>query len=162
MRIGDICTRRVIQIDPGTSLLEAANTMRRQQVGALVVTEQRDNLPSPIGIVTDRDIVVAVIAAGVNPQSLAVCEVMARSLATCGERDELFDVIELMRKRGIRRLPVVDAAGALIGMITADDIVGAVAEHLSELAKALVSEESMEMHRYRASETDETACANAS
>ncbi len=144
MRIADICTRHVIHIPSNISLREAASTMRSQQVGALIVVEQSDGKCKPVGIITDRDIVVAAIAEGLNPDSLTVADVMATSLVCCSENADLFEIIALMRLRGIRRIPVLDADDSLAGLVTADDIIGAVAEHLSELARAVVSEEAIE------------------
>ncbi|HEX6834054.1 MAG TPA: CBS domain-containing protein [Rudaea sp.] len=147
MRIADICSQHVICIEPGASLSEAAALMRRQQVGALVVTDPDRHPRQPFGIVTDRDIVVGVVAAQVGTEALTVADVMARSLATCRGDDDLFDVVRLMRTRGVRRLPVVDAQGLLVGIVTADDLVGALADHLSTLAGLLVNEEAMEERR---------------
>ena len=145
MRISDICTRRVVEIRSGASVREAAETMRKRHVGALVVVDQPNGERIPIGIVTDRDIVVAVVAPGVDPQSLTVGDVMSRNPATCAENEDLFDAIETMRKRGVRRLPVLNPKGGLAGIVTIDDIYGALSAHMGELSHALSREQVREM-----------------
>jgi CBS domain-containing protein len=146
MRIADICTRNVIHIGALASVREAAEAMRRHHVGALVVVDQPNGERIPVGILTDRDIVVSVIAAGVDPAAVAVGDVMSRNPATCGEDEDVFDAIETMRERGVRRLPVLNAKGGLAGMLTVDDVHGVLSTHLSELGRALVREQVREMH----------------
>jgi CBS domain-containing protein len=145
MRIADICTTQVAHIGPDASVREAAETMRKRHVGSLVVIEQPDGERVPIGIITDRDIVVAVVAANVDADTLFVADVMTRHLATCNEDQELFDAIGVMRLRGVRRLPVLDAKGGLAGLLSADDIYGALGSHLRELGHALTREQVREM-----------------
>lgn len=147
MRISDICTRKVVQIGAGASVRDAAQTMRKSHVGALVVVDQPDGEYVPIGMVTDRDIVVAVVARGVDPLSLTVGDVMTREPATCAADEDLFDAIETMRKRGVRRLPVLNPTGGLAGIVTTDDIYGALSAHMGELSQALSREQVREMER---------------
>ena len=144
MRIADICTRDVVQIGPDAPLREAAETMRRRHVGALVVTEQPNGEQIPLGIITDRDIVLAVVAPAVTPEALTTADVMTRDLATCSEDEELFDAIQTMRKRGVRRLPVLNARGGLAGIVAADDIFTALGTHLRDLSQVLGHEQARE------------------
>ena len=148
MLVRNICTRPVVQVSRNASLREAAQLMQRQQVGALVVVDAAGAHPVPLGVITDRDIALAVVAADSDRDLVPVGQVMAPKPATCREEDDLFDVIALMRKRGIRRVPVVDPHGVLTGLVAADDVVGALAEHLGELARALVSDELLEQRRH--------------
>ncbi len=145
MRIADICTRHVVLIAAEASLDEAAETMRTHHVGALVVTEQPNGERIPVGIITDRDIVLAVVAAGVAPKTLTAGDVMTHPLATCSEDQELFDAIQTMRERGVRRLPVLNAKGGLVGMVAADDIFGALGTHMRDLSQVLGHEQAREM-----------------
>lgn len=145
MRIGEICTRNVVRIEPGQSLRAAAELMRKRHVGSVVVVDEPDGERAPVGIITDRDIVLAVVAPGVDPAVLTVGDVMTRALATCAESDDVFGAIEAMRRRGVRRLPVLDDKGVLAGMVSADDIYGALGVHLQELAQALTREQAREM-----------------
>lgn len=145
MRISDICTRNVAHITAAASVREAAEAMRKKHVGALVVIDQPNGERIPIGVVTDRDIVVAVVAPGIDPQAVTVGDVMSRPPATCSEDEEIFDAIETMRHRGVRRLPVLNAKGGLAGMLSTDDIYGALSTHSGELSHALTSEQVHEM-----------------
>ena len=145
MRIADICTRDVIHVDAGLSVQDAAQLMREKHIGTLVVVEQPNSERIPIGIVTDRDIVVSVIAADVDVQTLSVGDIMQRQLATCTESQELFDAVQTMRVRGVRRLPVLNGQGGLSGLLSADDIISALSAHLRELAHAMTRGQVHEM-----------------
>jgi CBS domain-containing protein len=133
MRIAEICSRDIACIDAAASVRQAASEMRRRHTGCLVVVDRRDAERVPRGVVTDRDIVVEVIAPGIDPNVLSVGDVMARPVATCREDDKLFDAVETMRLRGVRRLPVVGARGELVGLVSADDIMSALGLCLREL-----------------------------
>ena len=140
MAVGEICNREVVVIGRPASVVEAAQLMRSHHVGDLVVIEERDGRNFPVGIVTDRDIVVEVVAAGVNPQALRVGDIMGQELATVRESEGLFEALRYMRDRGVRRMPVVGGAGELVGILTMDDVLSLLAEEMTELAK-LVSHE---------------------
>jgi CBS-domain-containing membrane protein len=124
MAVGEICNHVVVTADMTLSVTDAAQLMRRHHVG----------------IVTDRDIVVEVVAAGVNPDALNVGDIMGPDMATVRESDGLFEALRHMRDKGVRRMPVVDSAGGLVGILTLDDLLSLLAEELTELAK-LVSRE---------------------
>lgn len=133
MRIAEICARDIACIDQEASVRQAATEMRRRHTGCLVVVDRRDTDRVPRGIVTDRDIVVEVVAPGIDTNVLTVGDVMSRPLSTCREDDKLFDAIEVMRLRGVRRLPVVGARGELVGLVSANDIMSALGLCLREL-----------------------------
>ena len=146
MKVGEICTRRVILVREGVSVREAAREMRRCHVGSLVVVDKPDGGPVPIGIITDRDIVLAVVAAAADSERIRVGDVMSRDVATCFEDDSLFDAVQTMRRRGVRRLPVLHRKqGSLIGVVTADDIYGVIGTHMAELSRALKHEQANEV-----------------
>lgn len=145
MNISDICTRSVVHIDADQSVHAAAELMRKRHVGSLVVIEKPDGEHVPVGIITDRDIVLAVIAPGIDAGVLTVGDVMSRRLASCSEGDDLFDAIATMRRHGVRRLPVLNGKGGLAGVVSADDIYGALGMHLQELSQALTREQVREM-----------------
>lgn len=149
MRISEICTREVVHIHATASVREAAETMRRQHVGTLVVVDQPNGERVPVGIVTDRDIVVSVVAAGVDPQSLTVGDIMSRPPATCSDDEDIYDAIQTMCHRGVRRLPVLNAKGGLAGMLSTDDIHRALSTHANELGRALSREQALEMKARR-------------
>jgi len=154
MRIKEICSRVVVVAEPGTDLREAARLMRDHHVGALVVIEGSDGDKRPIGIVTDRDIVVAVVAAmDVQPETLSVGDVMTRNLVVAEESVGVFEAVDLMQDHGARRLPVVDAAGRLVGIITLEDVLRMVAGELTALAIAAQRSLAREARERRAIET---------
>jgi CBS domain-containing protein len=145
MRIADICTRNVVEVPADLSVREAARLMREQHVGTLVVTEKPNGERVPRGIVTDRDIVISVVAAEVDPGGVTVGDVMSAPPVTCREDQELFDAVQKMRGHGVRRLPVVNAQGGLSGLVAADDVFAALGTHMSELGHALTREQVREM-----------------
>ncbi|OFZ72566.1 MAG: hypothetical protein A2W04_06290 [Betaproteobacteria bacterium RBG_16_64_9] len=149
MNIGHFCTRYVVFAYPGTSLGEAAQLMRDHHVGSLVVAKEGDPGRAPIGIITDRDIVVEVLAAGVDYRPLTVGEVMSRELVTAREEESALDVLGVMRQRGIRRIPVVNAAGALTGIVTIDDLLAITAEELDHVVKAIAGGQYREVRTRR-------------
>jgi CBS domain-containing protein len=140
MAVGEICNREVVIAEKMLSVVDAAQLMRKHHVGDLVVVEEKDGRKHPIGIVTDRDIVVEVVAAGVNPEALNVGDIMGPEVATVRESAGLFEALRYMRDKGVRRMPVVDSTGGLVGILTLDDLLSLLAEEMTELAK-LVSHE---------------------
>ena len=140
MAVGEICNREVVIAKKALSVVDAAQLMRKHHVGDLVVVEERNGRRHPVGIVTDRDIVVEVVAAGVNPDALKVGDIMGPEVATVRESEGLFEALRYMRGKGVRRMPVVDRDGGLVGILTLDDLLGLLAEEMTELAK-LVSHE---------------------
>ncbi len=110
MALGEICNREVVITDKSASVVEAAQLMRIHHVGDLVVVEERNGRNFPVGIVTDRDIVVEVVAAGVSPEALKVGDVLGPEVATVRESEGLFDALRYMRDKGVRRMPVVGGA----------------------------------------------------
>lgn len=135
MRIGEICTREVVFCEPDTSVIEIARLMRNHHVGDLVVAEKGRAGLEPIGLVTDRDLVVKVLAEGVAPETLTAADLMTRRVVTAPESADVHEAIERMRSEGIRRLPVVDDGGALVGVLSSDDLSELLAEELTDLAR---------------------------
>lgn len=145
MRAAEICTRHVVSITTSASIREAALRMRSHHIGALVVADQPNGERVPVGVITDRDIAIAVVAAGIDPDSLTVADVMSRDVATCTESEDLFDIIATMLARSVRRLPVLNDKGGLAGMVSADDVYGALSTHLHMLSHALSRAQVREM-----------------
>lgn len=147
MKIGEICSREVIVMDRGESVPEAVGLMREQHVGDVVVTESRPGGTVPVGILTDRDILIEVVARSVPLDSLAVKDVMSFDLLTVGEGDSEADALAAMRRKGVRRAPVVDARGALVGIVSVDDIIEVLAEQLGSIAALISREQQQERQR---------------
>lgn len=135
MRIGEICTVQTIFCKRDETVQGAALLMRKHHVGDLIVVDQPDGEPIPAGMITDRDIVVSVIALGLDPSSLLVGDIMSDDLLTVSEDDDVYETIERMRFRGIRRVPVVNNAGGLTGIVSVDDLLEFLAEEMGELAR---------------------------
>jgi CBS domain-containing protein len=151
MPIGELCNREVVIIEAQAPVEEAAILMRDRHVGDLVVVEQRAGQPVPVGMLTDRDIVVEVLAEKVDPQSVVVRDIMSTSLFTAREDDELVDVVTSMRGHGVRRMPVVNAQGGLEGILAADDVLELLAEQMNGLAGLAAVEQRRERQRSVAS-----------
>jgi CBS domain-containing protein len=147
MNVGEICSRVVAVAESGTPVQEAAKRMRDHHIGALVVTEGGAEARRPIGILTDRDLVVEVVAAGVDYRTLTVGDIMSERPATTKESASLFEVIAQMRGGGVRRLVVVDAKGHLLGIVAMDDLIPVLAEEMSALAQAIRMEQRRETQR---------------
>jgi CBS domain-containing protein len=135
MDIGQIATVETVFCKRHDSVQDAALLMRKSHVGDLVVVDQGSGELVPVGIVTDRDIVVSVIALGLDPSSLQVGDIMTDELLTAEEHDDVYETIERMRARGIRRVPVVSPAGGLTGIVSADDLLEFLADEMSELSR---------------------------
>jgi CBS domain-containing protein len=147
MNVGEICSRVVVVAESGTPVQQAAKLMRDHHIGALVVTDGSAEGRRPVGVVTDRDMVVEVLAADVNYRTLTVGDIMSERPATIKETAGLFEVIAQMRSGGVRRLVVVDADGRLLGIVAMDDLIPVLAEELSSLAQAIRVEQRREAHR---------------
>lgn len=147
MKVGEICNREVIVVDREAAILEAAQLMRRRHVGDVVVTEEREGARFPVGILTDRDIVVELLAEQIPLDALAVGDAMSFELLTVGEEEEVMDAIQRMRGRGVRRAPVVDPGGALAGILAVDDLIELIAEQLGDLVKLIGNEQQREVQR---------------
>jgi CBS domain-containing protein len=145
MAIGEICNREVVFARRDNTVKEAAQLMREYHVGDLVVVDQSDGRQVPSGILTDRDIVVGVVAKGLEPDALRVGDVMGAELVLARETDGVSETIELMRSKGVRRVPIVDARGGLVGIVTADDILDLLAEEMTALAKMISREQRREV-----------------
>ena len=144
MRIGDICTVQTVFCTRDETIQGAALLMRKHHVGDLVIVEQLEGERVPIGILTDRDIVVSVIALGLDPTSLLVGDVMSDDLLTTTEDDDVYETIERMRFRGIRRVPVINSKGGLIGIVSVDDLLEFLAEEMGELSRISPHQQSFE------------------
>jgi CBS domain-containing protein len=138
----DFCSHRVVIASRGETLHDAAQRMREEHVGCVVVADDRpDGSRVAVGILTDRDIVVGVLArADQHVHKLTVGDVMTSNVVTARENDSLDDVLKRMRRFGVRRLPVVDDEGALAGIISFDDLVEYVQEQVSDLAALVMRE----------------------
>jgi CBS domain-containing protein len=136
MKIGHFCNTNVTCIERTGTVREAAKIMRARHVGDLVVVGRSGSGSVPCGIITDRDIVVSVVAKAIDPEAVTVEEVMTGELVLGHETDEVSTTAAVMRTKGVRRIPVVNERGELVGIVTADDIIDQLAQSLSAVAAA--------------------------
>ncbi len=144
MAIGEVCNRDVVVVKKDESALDAALLMRRFHVGDLVVIEEEGGQRIPVGILTDRDIVIEAVAEDVNSRELTVGDIMSADLVTVNEDEDIVDTVKMMRANGIRRVPVVDRSGVLVGIVTVDDLIELLAEVLDDLTKLIRREQKRE------------------
>ena len=144
MAIGAICVREVLSSYLATTAQEAARLMRQHHVGDLVVVDAPNGRRVPVGIVTDRDLVISVVATGLDPAVFTLGDLLTQELVTGREEEGIFEAIQRMRKHGVRRMPVVDAQGTLVGIVSVDDLIQLLAEELSELGKLISREQTRE------------------
>jgi CBS domain-containing protein len=144
MNIGEICTREVVLAKRDTTALAAARLMRHYHVGNLLVVDDSNGHSRPIGIVTDRDLVTEIMAEGVDPDSVNIGELVTRKLVTVSEAEGVFETVQRMRLEGIKRMPVVDDQGALVGIVTVDDLIEVLAEEMTALSKIYTAEQKQE------------------
>jgi CBS domain-containing protein len=144
MAVGEFCSRDVVMAERNSPVPELARLMREYHVGDVVVVDSAGT-PTPVGIVTDRDIVVEVMAEGVPADSVTAGDIMSADVVTARENDGLWDTLRRMRSGGVRRVPVVDPEqGRLVGIISADDILELLSEELTALAHISPRERSHE------------------
>jgi CBS domain-containing protein len=144
--IGRLCQREVAVVDAEQSITEAARLMRERHVGCLVVVEPGADPGSRrvVGILTDRDIVVSVVAKEAEPRSLKVGDVMTRNPLLAGEGDPLDAVLTFMGEAGVRRVPVVGPRGALVGVLSLDDVLQKMAHQLASVSGSIRREQRTE------------------
>ena len=131
--IGDMCTKPVVTVAPDASVLEAARLMKSKNVGALVIA----NAGKPLGILTDRDIAVGVVAAGSDPATTKVADAMHAAPAVIRENEGFFDTVKMLGAKGVRRLPVVNKTGKLVGIIALDDVLMLLGDEMTQVSTAL-------------------------
>lgn len=144
MDVDLICNHNVATISKTEGVVDAAALMRDQHVGNLIVVERRGEANTPIGILTDRDIVVGVLAKRVAPDGVTVDDAMTRNPLTVREDASIEFALREMRRYGVRRAPVVRANGDLVGVIAVDDIIQHLALQLSRLADVIRLEQDAE------------------
>lgn len=139
MNIGSICTRRLVAVDSASTLVQAAGLMRDQHVGALIVTSQTPEGACVTGIVTDRDLVVDVLARGLNANGIQVGELASDELASVPEEADVSAAIAVMESHGVRRALVIDSAKHVTGIVSLDDLMDECAKELAGLARVIRS-----------------------
>lgn len=133
MPIADVCSRKVAIIDRRSKVTEAAQVMREAHVGDVIVCEGEQR--RPIGILTDRDIVVGLVAMRIDPETVQVDDVMTPTLITINEDQGVYETIQLMERYGVSRLPVVSRDGVLIGVVSSADLLELLSREIGSLSR---------------------------
>lgn len=149
MIVLDACNREVITLEQDGNLIEAAKLMRQHHVGDIVVVKMKDNKRIPVGIVTDRDVVIEVVATELDPNVITVGDIMPQNLLVVKEDADLHEAIQLMATRGVRRLPVVNNKAELVGIVSLDDLLGITANIIGNFAKLVTKEQKNESKNRR-------------
>ncbi len=146
MNVAEVCQQNVVTVRPFDELTGAAQLMREKHVGYLIVVEPafEEGTFKPIGVLTDRDLVVSVIARATNPQGLSVGDVMTRDPVVAVEEESIADALTKMRRIGVRRLPVVGSHGQLTGVLSLDDVIDSLVGQLQEVAGSIRTEQAVE------------------
>jgi signal-transduction protein with cAMP-binding, CBS, and nucleotidyltransferase domain len=144
--IGEICNRDVVTVDRKASVYEAARLMRDHHVGSLIVVDPTSANPArPLGIVTDRDLVIEIMAKEAPEEALLTGDLMGPELLTGRETDGVWETILRMRAMGVRRMPVVTAEGSLAGILSMDDLLQFLAGELTDLVRLIRREHKREV-----------------
>lgn len=149
MTIGAICNHAVITLEANATVLEAATLMRQHHVGDVVVVKNHQGKQVPVGIVTDRDIVIDLVATELDCKVITVGDIMVTNLAVAKTSAGVLEVIQLMASKGVRRLPIVGDNSELVGIVTLDDLLLLLAKELGALTKLVAREQKNEAARRR-------------
>lgn len=132
MLVEDICQRDVVSVAREAAIRDAARLMRENHVGDVVVVDAERR---PLGIVTDRDLVIEVLAREVEPESICAGDLVAADrLHVARLKDPVLSALETMSDKGVHRLPVVDAAGELAGIVSSDEMLALLSRYLEAMS----------------------------
>lgn len=144
MTVSLICNHNVATISPDQDVVEAAVRMREEHVGDLIVVEHRGDKRVPIGILTDRDIVVGIVAKGISADAVKVAEAMSAQLLSVHKDNGVEFALREMRRVGVRRVPVTGDAGELVGVLSIDDVIDHLGAQLARIADIIRFEQAAE------------------
>jgi CBS domain-containing protein len=144
MLIKAICNPEAVSCGSATTALEAAALMRKHHIGDLVVVGEPTADQVPLGVVTDRDIVVEVLGNGLDPATTRVSSILRKPVVVAHDSEDVAQVIDRMKVQGVRRMPVVDRGGRLVGIVTLDDLLRLVAADLDALVDLVSRQQNRE------------------
>lgn len=137
MTTGKFCTRDTIVASEDATIVEVAKLMREHHIGDVLIVREEDGQKIPSGILTDRDLVIEILAQELSPDDVSAGDIMSYELVTAYEDDSLWDTLQRMRTKGVRRIPVLNARGGLVGILALDDILELLSDELAALAKTV-------------------------
>lgn len=147
MQIGELCSRDVVFAQESATPAQLARLMREHHAGCVVITRDVGDVRRPVGIITDRDIVIELIAKDAPMDSCTAGDIMTLELVTAKETDDVADIFQTMRQKGVRRVPVVDTRSSLVGIISADDLIDYIREQVTDLVALIGREQRKEKLR---------------
>lgn len=147
MSLRQYCDNEVSLLTQDSSILEAAQVMRKNHVGEVIIVEHQKAKTIPLGIVTDRDLVIEIMAMEVDVEKINLGSIMCFELITVSDDTSLNDALEIMQINGIRRAPVIDGSGALIGLINIESILKILTQDMTKLLKLFNTEKRIEKTR---------------
>lgn len=140
MPISDCCNIGVVSCEVDTSLPEVAALMRKHHVGDVIVVESKDGMRMPVGIITDRDIVIETVALQLDANVFTAGDMMSAPIVSVPENEGFIETLRLMRNHKVRRMPVVTATGTLFGIVTADDIINLLVMEMSMMTSTIAEQ----------------------
>ena len=145
MTVGAFCSRIVVYVGEDESIIEAAKLMREHHTGSVVVVkDSKRGAFDAVGMITDRDLVIEVLAEDVDVDSVSVKDVMSPEPIIASEKDSLSDTLKRMRDRGVRRVPVTDREGQVVGVLSVDDVLSLLASELTDIDSLILREQERE------------------
>lgn len=123
----------VVFVDKDMPIVEIAKLMRNRQVGDVIVTKVIGGKSKPVGMITDRDLVVNVLAEKKSADTMRAADLMTQPITVAYDTDGIYDLIKTMKKEGIGRLPIVDANGTLLGIVTAKKLLQLISQEFNDL-----------------------------
>ncbi len=147
MNVGELCVRRAVVIRENETALVAARLMRDEHVGCLVVVSEDRTGAKPVGMVTDRDLTLRVLAEDQGAGSVAVGRVMSKDVLTAVETDGVYETLERLRKKGVRRVAVTDRDNRMVGILTVDDVLDFINDEMGAVIRLFRTEQEHERAR---------------
>ena len=149
MLLKNLCTTDVAVCTRDTTLAEVSRVLRSRHTGDVVIVDDPDGDCLPIGLVTDRDIVVKVLGAGHDPNQVKAGEIMRSPLVCADESEDCGVAVARMQAHGVRRLPITGARGRLVGIVTLDDLLRVTVEEMGALLAIVTKEQDVERRALR-------------
>jgi CBS domain-containing protein len=140
MNVGDICSRNVIHVSQQDSVLDIVRIMQEQHVGSVVVVDDLDGEIRPLGMITERDLVLEVLAAKINPSVVTAEDIMTCELICVTETHNVTQALKYLCYYGVRIAPVVNVNGVLVGLFSIEDSLSTLSQEFSEIVKLLCNE----------------------
>jgi CBS domain-containing protein len=149
MPIGEICNREIVVVWRNDTALEAYRLMRQHHIGNVFVVDERNGVQVPVGIINDCDLIMEIMAPELDGTAIRAGDIMSPELVTVKESTGIFEAIQYMRRKAVRRLPIVNESGGLVGILTLPDLLELLSEELLEIAKLIKNEHQQETRNRR-------------